>query len=157
MQIKWHFCKGEKRILNEAGGRRRRRRSRSVFARLLENSPSSPLQSSFTRGLTPRCDVTLARRIGAVIRGADSHFFRARLVVPQVRSPTLSLSLSLSLSRGGGGVVNVKTLIVMSCDTGGERREREEKAGRHADRHTAARRPRRDCRFVLKLETKEAV
>ena len=33
-------------------------------------------------------------------------------------------------------------------------RDREEKDGRHADRHTAARRPRRDCRFVLKLETK---
>ena len=55
---------------------------------------------------------SLLRRIGAVIRGEDSHFFLVRLVV---RSPSLSLSR--------GGVVNVKTLIVMSCDTSEGRRK----------------------------------
>ena len=73
---------------------------------------------------------SLLRRIEAVIRGEDSHFFLARLVV---RSPSLSLSR--------GGVVNVKTLIVMSCDTSEGRRRGQvgRQAGRHADRHTDGR------------------
>ena len=43
-------------------------------------------------------------------------------------------SLSLSVAAVSGGVVNVKTLIVMSCDTGEEREE----ADRHADGAKAA-------------------
>ena len=64
----------------------------------------------------------LLRRIEAVIRGEDSHFFLARLVVRSPRSP----------SRSRGGVVNVKTLIVMSCDTGEGRRRGQ--VGRQASR-----------------------
>ena len=78
------------------------------------------------------------RRIGAVIRGEDSHFFLARLVV---RSPSLSR----------GGVVNVKTLIVMSCDTSEGRRRGQvgRQAGRHADRHTAGTKLQLDLRFEI--------
>ena len=73
------------------------------------------------------------RRIGAVIRGEDSHFFLARLVV---RSPSLSR----------GGVVNVKTLIVMSCDTSEGRRRGQ--VGRQAGTQIGTR-PGRNCSLIF--------
>ena len=78
---------------------------------------------------------------------ARIHIFSA----PGWWSPRSTHPLSL---RRGGGVVNVKTLIVMSCDTSEERRKAGRQGGTQIARHTA------ETRLpvcFLKVKTEEVV